>query len=117
MNKTEFAIPLEYGASAERRELLAQPWETSTSSSPRLAGRRFEQLTSEERAQIWALAAPVMEPGFEVVPHSDRDESDPVEVVPYNAEWPRRFGIWRERLSRLLPLKPMRPDSHPVVPK
>jgi len=71
-------------------------------------GQTVEQLTSDERAQIWAIAAPVMEPGFEVVPNSERDESDPVEVVPYNAEWPRRFGSCRERLSTVLRVKPMR---------
>jgi GrpB-like predicted nucleotidyltransferase (UPF0157 family) len=73
-------------------------------------GQTVEQLTSEERAQIWALAAPVIEPGFEVIPHSERDETDPVDLVPYDSEWPRRFEVWKERLSGALRPKPTRID-------
>jgi GrpB-like predicted nucleotidyltransferase (UPF0157 family) len=37
--------------------------------------------------------------GFEVVPGSERKASDPIEVTPYDPEWPARFAGWRERLQ------------------
>ena len=73
-------------------------------------GRSVEQLTGEERAQIWALAAPIMEPGFESIPNSDRDEADPIELVQYDPEWPSQFEAWRQRLSKVLRPTPVRID-------
>jgi GrpB-like predicted nucleotidyltransferase (UPF0157 family) len=73
-------------------------------------GRPVEQLTGEERAQIWALAAPIMEPGFESIPNSDRDEADPIELVQYDPQWPLRFEAWRQRLSKVLRPDPVRID-------
>jgi GrpB-like predicted nucleotidyltransferase (UPF0157 family) len=37
--------------------------------------------------------------GFEVVPGSERPASDPIEVTPYDPEWPARFTGWRDRLQ------------------
>jgi GrpB-like predicted nucleotidyltransferase (UPF0157 family) len=73
-------------------------------------GRPVEQLTGEERAQIWALAAPIMEPGFEVIPGSERDEADPIELVQYDPEWPLRFEARRQRLSKVMRPRPIRID-------
>jgi hypothetical protein len=73
-------------------------------------GKPVEQLTSEERAQIWALAAPIMEPGFEIIPDSERNEADPIELVQYDPEWPLRFEAKRQRLSKVLRPRPIRID-------
>jgi GrpB-like predicted nucleotidyltransferase (UPF0157 family) len=43
----------------------------------------------------------VTQPGFELAPASDR-EFDPIEVVPYDPEWPARFKVWREKLAAAL---------------
>jgi GrpB-like predicted nucleotidyltransferase (UPF0157 family) len=42
-----------------------------------------------------------MQPGFEVVPGSDR-ALDPIEIVAYDPKWPARFESWREKLAAAL---------------
>ncbi len=42
-----------------------------------------------------------MYPGFEVTGDSDRD-LEPIELVPYDPEWPARFETWRLKLSAAL---------------
>ena len=42
-----------------------------------------------------------MYPGFEVVANSERD-LDPIEIVPYDPEWPARFEAWRVKLAAAL---------------
>jgi GrpB-like predicted nucleotidyltransferase (UPF0157 family) len=37
--------------------------------------------------------------GFEVVAGSERSATDPIEVVPYDPQWPARFAAWRDRLA------------------
>ena len=58
-----------------------------------------------ERALRDRLAVEVLQasyPGFAVVLQSDRGQRDPVEVVPYDPAWPRRFEEWRDRLAGAL---------------
>lgn len=43
----------------------------------------------------------VIQPDFEVAPGSDRN-LDPIELVPYDPEWPHRFESWRLRLATAL---------------
>lgn len=49
-----------------------------------------------------ALAREVLsarDPGFEIVPGSERARADPVEIVEYDPRWPDRFQTWRRRLT------------------
>jgi GrpB-like predicted nucleotidyltransferase (UPF0157 family) len=59
------------------------------------------ELTADERAVLSHRALAVMQPGFEVAPGSDR-ALDPIEIVPYNPEWPARFESWRSKLAAAL---------------
>lgn len=68
----------------------------------RSRGVTVEQLTHGEREQIWARALPVMDPGYEVIPNSERPEPEEVELVPYNPHWPEQFLAWEERLLAVL---------------
>jgi len=49
-----------------------------------------------------------MEPGFELIPNSDRDIVDPIALVPYNNRWPEQFRLWKERLLAALRPEPQR---------
>ncbi len=60
------------------------------------------ELSSEERARLRDRALPVIWPGFEVPPGSNRVERDLVEVVPYDRAWPARFDSWRTRIASVL---------------
>jgi len=101
-----FAIWRERRASGDANASLGDLYELVA----KARGRSVEQLTGEERAQIWALAAPIMEPGFEIIPDSERDAADPIELVQYDPAWPLRFEAWRQRLSKVLGPKPVRID-------
>ena len=65
-------------------------------------GLSAEQLPLDERRALQDLALPVIWPGYQVPLHTDRFQSDPVEIVPYDPAWPARFQIWRDRLSAAL---------------
>ena len=61
------------------------------------------ELPVSERLDLSARALPEIWPGFELVPNSGRG-ADPMTLVPYNPEWPRRFEAWRTRLAAALHL-------------
>jgi GrpB-like predicted nucleotidyltransferase (UPF0157 family) len=68
----------------------------------RRRGLEPHELPLEERALLRERALPVMWPGYEVPPGSDRVERDPIQVVPYDPAWPMRFQSWQTRLANLL---------------
>jgi GrpB-like predicted nucleotidyltransferase (UPF0157 family) len=67
-------------------------------SEPR--GLEPHELHLEERKRLSRAIAPVVWPGFQVTDGSAR--FDPIEVVPYDMEWPARFASWRDRIASAL---------------
>jgi len=65
-------------------------------------GLQPHELPREERASLRDRALPVMWPGYQVPPGSERAERDPIEVVPYDPAWPARFQSWRTLLATSL---------------
>ncbi len=65
-------------------------------------GLHAQDLSRDERERITERALPMVSPGFETVPGSGRGQREPVELVPYDAEWPGRFIGWRDRLAGAL---------------
>jgi GrpB-like predicted nucleotidyltransferase (UPF0157 family) len=65
-------------------------------------GIAAHELPPQKRAALTALALPVMWPGYEEAPGSERAEPEPIEVVPYDPSWPARFESWRDRLDTAL---------------
>ena len=61
------------------------------------------ELPLAERLDLSAQALPEMWSGFELVAESGRGP-DPIVLVSYKPEWPRRFDAWREKLSAVLQL-------------
>jgi GrpB-like predicted nucleotidyltransferase (UPF0157 family) len=61
------------------------------------------ELPLTERLDLSARALPEMWPGFELLPGSSRG-ADPIELVPYDPNWPRRFEDWRQKLVDALEL-------------
>ena len=55
---------------------------------------RAEDLPFEERIALCEKALGFIEPTFEIVPGTGRDERDPIELVAYDPEWPARFEAW-----------------------
>jgi GrpB-like predicted nucleotidyltransferase (UPF0157 family) len=49
-------------------------------------------------------------PGFEFVGGSERPDSDPIQVVDYDPQWPARFEALRERLAQALGASAVRID-------
>ena len=64
-------------------------------------GLQAHQLTPEERAALSHRAMVVTQPGFEVISGTDRP-LDPIDLVPYDPEWPERFEAWRQKLAAAL---------------
>ena len=73
-------------------------------------GRKANELNREERERLQALALPVMYPGFQEIPASERPDHDPIFLVPYDAAWPIRFVEIRDKLLARLKLTPVRVD-------
>lgn len=61
-----------------------------------------EELDREPRAQLAFEVIPMHFPEWEVLDTGARTVADPVEVVPYRAEWAATFAAWRERLWQRL---------------
>jgi GrpB-like predicted nucleotidyltransferase (UPF0157 family)/GNAT superfamily N-acetyltransferase len=59
-------------------------------------GLDAHELPRDERLRLARSIMPVVWPGFEVTEGSDRD--DPIVLVPYDADWPRRFEDWCNRI-------------------
>jgi len=64
-------------------------------------GLAAHELPVEERAALQQRALPVMWPGYEVPPGTER-APEAIEIVPYDVAWPARFESWRDRLLGLL---------------
>lgn len=56
------------------------------------------ELSADERLQLWHSAAAVIWPGFQVAEGSVR-RRDPVDVVDYDPTWPEKFAYWRDRIA------------------
>jgi len=65
-------------------------------------GLQPQELPLAERVSLRDRALPVMWPGYEVPPGSERAEHDPVEIVTYDPAWPSRFQTWRARIDAVL---------------
>jgi GrpB-like predicted nucleotidyltransferase (UPF0157 family) len=65
-------------------------------------GVTVDELDPELRTRLALEVIAAHAPGFELVAGSDRTERDPVEVVPYDPAWAKRFAAWRERLRAAL---------------
>jgi GrpB-like predicted nucleotidyltransferase (UPF0157 family) len=61
-----------------------------------------EALGEADRARLAIEVLTVRDPGFSLVPGSDRERHDPIEVVEYDPAWPGRFEAWRVRISGAL---------------
>jgi len=59
-------------------------------------------LPLDERTALRDRALPVMWPGYQAPPGSERAERDPIEIVSYDSAWPARFQSWRDRLAAAL---------------
>src|SRR5690348_9575822 len=65
-------------------------------------GLAAHELSRGERTELSNKALPLMWPGYQVPPGTDRAEADPIEIVPYDLAWPGQFRKWRERLAEAL---------------
>ncbi|HEY3084529.1 MAG TPA: GrpB family protein [Candidatus Dormibacteraeota bacterium] len=72
-------------------------------------GLEPHELPAGERDQLARRALPVLFPGHETLPDTNRP-LDPVELVPYDADWPSRFRRWQGRLQEALDPAPLRID-------
>ena len=61
-------------------------------------GVRPEHLDRDARARLTSEVLSVQYPGIEFTAASGRPVADPVDVVPYNGDWPDAFEVWRRRL-------------------
>jgi GrpB-like predicted nucleotidyltransferase (UPF0157 family) len=59
-------------------------------------GIEVAQLDPELRSRLAAEVLAVQYPGIEILGATSRT---PIEVVPYDEEWPKTFELWRRRLA------------------
>ena len=64
-------------------------------------GIAAHELPQAERAALARAATPLLIPGFSSVAQRRR-APEPVHLVPYDPEWPRRFARWRGRVGAAL---------------
>lgn len=69
----------------------------------RSRGMRAEELPAGERVQLGLRALRDMDPNFQIAPGSDRDDSDPITLAPYDSDWPARYDAWRLKLDTAMP--------------
>jgi GrpB-like predicted nucleotidyltransferase (UPF0157 family) len=85
-------------------------------------GVAAHELSLVERRILTERALPVLYPGFEFVESgSASGRDDPIEVVPYDAEWSSRYEAWRVRLigrlgTRILRVEHVGSTSVPGLP-
>jgi GrpB-like predicted nucleotidyltransferase (UPF0157 family) len=60
-----------------------------------------EALPAPDRARLTAAALPVIYPGADSIPGTERP-AEPIEITRYDPAWPRRFSRWRDRLATAL---------------
>lgn len=65
-------------------------------------GQAAHELSQIEREGLAAQALPIAFPGYQVIPGSGRQVRDPIEITPYDEDWPLRYEMWRSRLSNAL---------------
>jgi GrpB-like predicted nucleotidyltransferase (UPF0157 family) len=65
-------------------------------------GLEAHQLPVAERKQLAERGLHFMYEGFEIIAGSDRPERDPIELVPYDQNWPHLYEEWRSRLAEAL---------------
>jgi GrpB-like predicted nucleotidyltransferase (UPF0157 family) len=65
-------------------------------------GLEAHELPMAERQQLCLRALPATVEGFEVITASERPELEPVEIAPYDEEWPRIYAAWRRKLAGAL---------------
>jgi GrpB-like predicted nucleotidyltransferase (UPF0157 family) len=65
-------------------------------------GLAAHELPLSERQELARLALPAVFPRFEIANASASTRGDPVEVLPYDEQWPIRYQVWRRRLSDAL---------------
>ena len=79
----------------------------------RLAARQrgiaAQDLSQAERGALARAATPVLLPGYSPVAHRRRAR-EPVPLVPYDPEWPRRFARWRGRIRAALSATALRTE-------
>ncbi len=63
-------------------------------------GLAAHELPLAERAALALRALHEIDPTFEITPNSAR--GDPIELVPYDPEWPQHFQRWRAKLAAVL---------------
>lgn len=66
--------------------------------SPR--GLQAHDLPLEEREALARAVMPIVWPGFTVT--EGRRRGEPVEIIEYDPDWPRKYEQWRERLQAAL---------------
>ncbi len=76
----------------------------------RSRGLRAEDLDAGERTALAHRAILFVDPTWEIIPGSGRPEADPIELVPYDEDWPRQFEEWEAKLLAALPRPPRRID-------
>lgn len=67
----------------------------------RRRGLAAHELPRADRARLALSVMPLLAPGFVSVNDAERGR-EPVEVVPYDPDWTRRFATWRDRLAAAL---------------
>jgi GrpB-like predicted nucleotidyltransferase (UPF0157 family) len=67
----------------------------------RQRGIAAHELPQAERAALAGAVMPMLLPGFSPAAHRRRAR-EPIHLVPYDPEWPRRFARWRDRIGAAL---------------
>lgn len=70
-------------------------------------GLAASELPLAERRSLAMSSASAIFPGFSLVPGSERT-GDPLEVVPYNPDWPRQYDRWQKLFARALSASALR---------
>jgi len=76
----------------------------------RARGIEPEQLPIADRRELGFRALKVMDPRFEITPGSDRFDTEPIELAPYDPGWATQFDGWKQKLLAALPAAPRRVD-------
>jgi hypothetical protein len=99
-----FAVWVDRRASGEKTAGLVELYKMAAAAQ----GVEVSALSAGVRARLTTLALPVLEPGYQVVAGSERADSDPIFLVPYDPTWPAQFETWRARLVEVLAEPPSR---------
>jgi GrpB-like predicted nucleotidyltransferase (UPF0157 family) len=67
------------------------------------------ELPRDERRSLALAAISAIFPGFSLIPGTQRT-GDPLEVAPYDPDWPRQYAQWRELFVRALGASALRTE-------